>query len=192
MVKQFKMIFHRVLGSSSHTPSLIELITFCSNSVRVVNERPITTLSDDPRDTTVVTPASLLTPGFDSYSPVGKAHNRDELRRDYRFNLALADRFWHDWIGFYLPTLQGRNKWREAATNLQIGQLVLVGDSEDITKRGKYRLGRVAEVFPQLHHGKPIVRRAKIAVTVYDSATDQYTINHILRDISKIAPVGPC
>ena len=124
MIKQFKLILHRILDSSTHTPNLIELITFCSNSVRVVNERPITPLSDDPRDNTVVTPASLFTPGLDPYTPVGIAHERDELRSDFRFNLALADRFWRDWVAFYLPTLQGRNKWRETSkelTNWPIG-----------------------------------------------------------------------
>ena len=49
-----------------------------------------------------LTPAFLLTPGLDSYALVGRSHNKDELRRDYRFNLALADRFWHDLNGFLL------------------------------------------------------------------------------------------
>ena len=44
----------------------MELITFCCNSVRVVNERPLTALSSDPRDNTVLTPASVLTPGLES------------------------------------------------------------------------------------------------------------------------------
>ena len=74
----------------------MKLITFCSHSVRVVHERPLTAVSSDPRDNTVLTPASLLTHGLDPYTSVGRAHNRDELRRDYRFNLASADRFWHD------------------------------------------------------------------------------------------------
>ena len=189
MVKQIKRILQRTLDPAAHTPSLIELITFCSNAVRVVNERPITALSEDPRDCTVVTPASLLTPGFHPYSPVGSVHERDHLRRDYKFCVALAERFWKDWMAFYLPTLQGRNKWRESAQNLQVGDLVLVGDAEDISKRGNYRVGRISEIFPQMHHGKPIVRRAKVAVTVYDSKSDSYAIDHILRDISRIAPV---
>ena len=95
----------------------------------------------------MVTPASLLTPSFDIYSPVGRAHDHDHLRRDYRFNLDLADRFWKSWVAFYLPTLQGRNKWQEIARNLQVGELVLVGDAEDVAVRGKYRVGRIAEVF---------------------------------------------
>ena len=103
--------------------------------------------------------------------------------------MALADCFWKDWVACYLPTLQGRNKWRETSQNLQIGDLVLVGDSADISERGKYRIGRVAELFLQMHNGNPIVRRAKIAVTEYDFKTDSYKVEHKYRDISRIAPV---
>ena len=62
-------------------------------------------------------------------------------------------------------------------------------DSADIFDRGKYRVGRVAEVFPQMHNGNPIVRRDKIAVTEYNSKTDSYKVEHTYRDISRIAPV---
>ena len=103
--------------------------------------------------------------------------------------MALADRFWKDRVACYLPTLQEKNKWRETSKNLQIGDLVLVGDSADISEKGKYRVGRVAEVFPQMHNGNPIVRRAKVAVAEYDSITDSYKVEHIYRDISRIAPV---
>ena len=135
----------------------------------MVNERKLTAVSSDPRDNTVLTPASLLTFGLDPYTSVGRVHDKDELRRDYRFNLALVDRFWHDWLDFFLPTLQGKNKWRETARNFKIGQLLLVGDKEDLLTKGKHRVGRVAKTFPQTNHGKPIVRRAKIAVTNFDS-----------------------
>ena len=64
-----------------------------------------------------------------------------------------------------------------------------MGDSADISKRGKYGAGRVGKVFNQMHNGNPIVRRAKIAVTEYDSKTDSYKLEHIYRDISRIAPV---
>ena len=64
-----------------------------------------------------------------------------------------------------------------------------MGDSADISKRGKYRAGRVGEVFNQMHNGNPIVWRAKIAVTEYDSKTDSYKVEYIYRDISRIAPV---
>ena len=60
--------------------------------------------------------------------------------------------------------VQGRSKWRVACQNLAEGQLVLVGNAEDTSKRGTYRLGRVHCVYPQLRRGKEIVRRATIAV----------------------------
>ena len=85
----------------------------------------------------------------------------------------------------------GKNKWRKAAENLKIGQLVMVGDAENIGRRGHYRLGRVVEILPQIYRGRPIVRMAKVAVTVHDPGTNSYKLDHIYRDISKIAPVGP-
>ena len=93
-------------------------------------------------------------------------------------------------MDFYLSTLQGRNKWREIARNLHVGELVLVGDAEDVAVRGKYRMGRIAEAFLEIHQGKPLVRRANIAVTEYDSRNDIYKVEHIYRSISRIAPVG--
>ena len=85
----------------------------------------------------------------------------------------------------YLPTLQGRNKWRVTRNNIYTGQLVLVGDAEDISRRGAYRLGRV---HPQWRNGKELVRRATVAVSK-DRGDGTNKIEYILRDISKIAPV---
>ena len=59
-----------------------------------------------------------------------------------------------------------------------------------VAVKGKYRVGRIAKVFSQIHQGKPLVRRAKIAVTEFDSKNDLYKVEHIYRDISRIAPVG--
>ena len=57
----------------------------------------------------------------------------------------------------YLPTLQGRNKWRTLQTNLVPGQLVLLGDAEDISGRGAYRLGRIHCLHPHIRQGKEVV-----------------------------------
>ena len=102
------------------------------------------------------------------------------------YNATLAHRFWLSWIKGYLPTLQGRSKWRVTRENLSPGQLVLVGDATDIFKRGTYRLERIHCVHTQQRKVKDIVRRATIAV-LKDSGTGE--IEYILRDLSKIAPV---
>ena len=67
-----------------------------------------------------------------------------------------------------------------------VGQLVLVGDADDISKRGEYRLGRVHRVHPQMYKGREIVRRDTIAVLKNSGSGD---IEYVLRDISKIAPI---
>ena len=88
------------------------------------------------------------------------------------------------WVKGYLSTLQARVKWRVTKNNLVLGQLVLVGDSDDFVHRGSYRLGRVHEVHPQLRSGVNIVRRATVAVLNKSGGID-----YVLRDISKIATV---
>ena len=97
----------------------------------MVNKHPITALREDFRKLTVVAPALLLVSGFDPYTLVGIAH--DHLSWDYEFIAAQAERFWKDWVVFYLLTLQSRNKWQEAAYYLQVNELVSVGDVEDIS-----------------------------------------------------------
>ena len=188
LIKQFKIVLSNVLDASSHKPNFTELLTYTGNAVRIVNERPLIPLSDDPRDFTAITPASLLTPFFDPYSTVGHPHDRDMLRRDYRFNVGLSQAFWEKWISCYLPLLQGRKKWQKMGENLKPGQLVVLGAPPDITKRGSYQLGRVHEVIPQYRNGKPIVRRAKIAIAKYD-AEGNLKIDYVLRDISCISVV---
>ena len=60
MVKLFKHAFNRVLDQSRRMPSLIEIQTFTSDAVRIVNDRPLTSLSDKPNDLAVITPSSSL------------------------------------------------------------------------------------------------------------------------------------
>ena len=69
------------------------------------------------------------------------------------------------------------------------GQLMLVGDAEDIAKRGLYRLGRIHCLHPQMRKGKEIVRRATEAVLANHLGSEAGKIQYILRNVSKIAPV---
>ena len=159
---------------------------FVSDAVRIVNDRPLTDVSSAPNNLSPVTPACFLGQQLAPNTPVGAFHNTGDLRRDYHYNATLAHKFWLCWVKGYLPTLQGRNKWRVTQENLFVGQLVLVGDADDISKRGAYRLGRVHRVHPQMYKGREIVRRATIAMLKNSGSGD---IEYVLRDISKIAPI---
>ena len=71
--------------------------------------------------------------------------------------------------------MQGRNKWKALQKNLAMGQLVLVGDAEDLSHRGAFRLGRIHCLHPQTRKGKQVIRCAKVAVmgNVLVAATTQ-------------------
>ena len=137
MVKLFKSSLSKVLFDARRKPSLIELQTFFSDAVRIVNDRPLTTPSDQFNDLCPVTPSSFLGQHLVPNTPICDVHDKGDLRKDYVHNSTLAQRLW---IKGYLPTLQGRNKWKTLKQNLVIGQLILVGDSEDIYGRGVYSL----------------------------------------------------
>ena len=103
---------------------------------------------------------SCLTPN----TSLSAFHDQSDLRRDYQFNVHLDHKFGISWMKRYLPTIQGRTKWRIARQNLSSGRLVLVGDAYDIAKRGHYCLGRIQQIHPQIRKGREIVRRATLAV----------------------------
>ena len=81
MVKQVKTMLFRTLEKSTRKPNFVELLTYIGSAVRIVNKRPLVPLSDDPRDFTVITPASLLTPYSCPLSVMGQPHDRDQFRR---------------------------------------------------------------------------------------------------------------
>ena len=186
MVKLFKNAVGRVLEQTRRKPTLFELQTFFSNAVKIVNDRPLTTPSDQPNDLSPITPSSLLGQHLSPNTPLCAFHKKGDLRRDFIYNSTLADKFWLSWMKSYLPTLQGRNKWRTLQTNLVPGQLVLLGDADDISGRGAYRLGKIHCLHPHIRQGKEVIRRATVAVF---SNSKSGEMEHVLRDLSKIAPV---
>ena len=164
MVKLFKNVLGTVIGETPSKLLSIELHTFVSGAVRIVNDRPLTSVSSHPNDLLPISPSSFIGQQLAQNTPISAFHDRGDLRRDYLYNVTHANKFWKSWFKGYLPTLQGRGKWRVVCQNLAEDQLVLVGNAEDTNKRGAYRLIRVHCAHPQLRRGKEIVRGATITV----------------------------
>ena len=151
MVKLFKNALGRVIGEARRKPSLIELQIFVSDAVRIVNDRPLTSVSSHLNDLLPISPSSFCGQQLAPYIPISAFHDREHLRRDCLYNVTLGNKFWKSWFKGYPPTLQGRGKWRVACQNLAKGQLVLVGNAEDTNKCGTYRLRRVHCVHTTVH-----------------------------------------
>ena len=121
--------------------SLITLLTVVEG---IVNNRPITKLSDDPRDDKPLTPNHILMLRSGSSLPPGEFTERDQYRRRWKQVQYLADVFWHRWLKEYLPNLQERHKWLKVRRNFKIGDLVLV--KQESTPRNQWPLGLVVGV----------------------------------------------
>ena len=123
------------------------LLTLMSECESVVNNRPITSVSDDPSDFQPLTPNSLLLLKQEVNLPRGIFSERDNYsRRRWRQAQHLADIFWKRWRVEYLPRLQRRQKWVNNKCNISENDVVLVMD--DNLPRNVWLLGRVIEVFP--------------------------------------------
>lgn len=113
----------------------------------MLNDRPITRLSEDPNDLEALTPNHLLLLKGKPVLPPGLFNKGDVYaRRRWKQTQYISDLFWKRWIREYLPLLQERQKWNQEKRNFVPGDLVMVADST--APRGSWMLGRVLETFP--------------------------------------------
>ena len=136
------------------------LYTFMTEVEKILNDRPITFVSNDSRDPEPLTPNKLLLLRSNSSVPPGIFTPEDKYnKRWWRQAQYLANVFWRRWVREYLPTLQTRQKWIHLQQNVCVDDLVLVAD--DNLPRGQWPLGRVLEVYPDVDG---IVRSVKIRI----------------------------
>lgn len=151
----------KVMGALAKEQPLDEegLLTLLCEVEAIVNGRPITKVSDDPRDPEALTPNHLLLLRAGPSHPPGHFQKTDNYsRRRWRQVQYLADVFWKRWTREYLPSLQERQKWEKASRNFAVGDVVLVLD--DSLPRCSWPLGRVIEVFP--NHSDGLVRSVRL------------------------------
>lgn len=106
------------------------LCTLMAEVTAVINARPLTSVSNDPEDPFILSPAILLTQKVGVPPPPGDFTDKDLLTKQWRQVQALANKFWNHWSREYLPTLQYRRKWTRSHQNLQEGDIVLLRDSQ--------------------------------------------------------------
>ena len=110
----------------------------------IVNGRPITKLSDDPKDMKPLTPNDLLLLRPDNVLSPGNFVKQDALRQNWRQVQYLANVFWSRWLKEYLPTLQERQKWLVPQRNFKAGDLVLL--MCESTPRSRWPLALIVDI----------------------------------------------
>ena len=124
----------------------------------LLNGRPITKVSDDPKDLHALTPNHLLLTQSNQPLPPGVFHKADVYsKRRWRQVQYLVDIFWKRWIREYIPILQKRQKWLQPKRNVAVGDLVLLTDSS--MPRNMWLMGKVVKIVPDK---KGLVRRVQV------------------------------
>ncbi|GFW64827.1 integrase catalytic domain-containing protein [Trichonephila clavipes] len=143
LVGMLKNVLRKVLGKVSLNEE--ELNTLLCDAESIINSRPITYLSEDPKDLVALTPAMFLqeireigVPDFDMIDS-----KKLERRFIYRVKIRkdLRNRFRNEYLGL----LKDYSKVRKEAS-VKDGNIVLIGDND--VKRINWPMAKIIKSFP--------------------------------------------
>ena len=121
-------------------------LTLISEVEDIINNRPLTYLSEDHEDLEALTPNQfLIGRNFCNYYLVNKNCKKDVCRRKkWRQVQILSDYFGKCWLHEYLPSLTFRSNWTARKEQINVNDLALIKEND--VKPGQWPLGRVVEV----------------------------------------------
>ncbi len=113
----------------------------------MLNDRPITKLSEDPNDLEALTPNHLLLMKGKPILPPELFEKTDlYAKRRWKQVQYIANLFWKRWVHEYLPLLQERQRWTKERRSFMPGEVIVVANST--APRGSWLLGRILKTFP--------------------------------------------
>lgn len=145
-VKAMKKHLNRTVANSHFTYD--ELYTTLTRIESCLNSRPLTPLSNDPSDLSVLTPAHFLIGSSLQALPESSCLDvpTTRLNRWQRVQ-QIVQQIWSRWSKEYLCQLQQRTKWVSSkGVSLKIGMLVLIKDNN--LPPLHWQRGRVVDIHP--------------------------------------------
>ena len=145
LIRSVRAIMRTIIGQQSLTDE--SLATLFAEIERILNDRPLTQVSDDARDPEPLSPAQLLLlRGAAGCTPLtSTAAGSTHAQRWWRHAQVMSDAFWKRWLREYIPKLMARQKWQTPQPNIKRGDLVLIADYN--RPRGSWPLGIIEEVY---------------------------------------------
>ena len=144
MVKSAKRAIYGVLGNNDVADE--ELITIFSGAESLINSRPLTYQTADPRDDVPLTPNHFLHRKMGGDFAPETELTTFSLSKRWRKVQDLISRVWRRRMSEYLPMLRARSKWNEVVADMKKGDVVLVHQPDLV--RGRWPLGRIVDTFP--------------------------------------------
>ena len=111
----------------------------------LLNERPVGKIPTDVHDSSYLAPNDMLLGRATSQIPSGPFDESVSLKGRFKFVQSIVKAVWIKWNRYYFPSLLVRKKWHTEHRNVQVGDIVLIQDSNAI--RGVWKLGYVVKFF---------------------------------------------
>ncbi|CAG2242219.1 unnamed protein product [Mytilus edulis] len=166
MIKSAKRAIYAILGNADINDE--ELLTAFTGAEALINSRPLTYQSADPKDDTPLTPNHFLHGQLGGHFAPETVDITDfNPRKRWRRIQELIRHFWKRWIRQWLPGLNNKKGHKT-------DDIVLVMNPN--VQRGHWPLGRIIEVFPG-KDGHVRVAKVSLGQTVF------------MRPITKLCPL---
>ena len=145
LVRSAKVAIKAVLGNQTVSDEVLS--TVLTEVEFLLNGRPLTHVSMDPKDPEPITPNHFIHGGRLLNIPPG-VFEKDEItgRKRWRASQAMVNEIWKRWLREYVPDLIERRKWLRPQRNIGVDDLVLIVDQN--IPRGHWPLGKVIKVVP--------------------------------------------
>lgn len=174
-VKSAKTLLLKTIAERSLTYE--ELETIVIEIEAILNSRPLTQMSNDPNDLSVLTPGHfLIGEPITATTDVNARELKTSLTTRWKLITEMKQEFWRRWSREYLNELQYRYKWKERCQNVNPGDIVMI--KEDNLAGFKWKIGRIEQV----HKGNDGL------VRVADVKTATGTLSRAIHSLSPL----PC
>lgn len=142
MIRTIRKVLYRLLYNVVLTDEILTTI-FCE-AESIVNNRPITKVTEDVMDGQPLTPNHFLISRSSQTIDLSNFTESQAHRRRWCLVQQMATAFWKRWVKQYLMELQTRSKWTETRTDLKVSDLVFIMDEQ--SPRSEWPLGQIEDV----------------------------------------------
>ncbi|CAI2732197.1 unnamed protein product [Schistosoma spindalis] len=145
MIRSVRRVLSTLVKEQPLTDECLE--TFMTEAERIINNRPLVPVTDDPKDLDAITPAKLLLLR-ENVAEFANTLSNDRYSKRWKQANYLAQVFWRRWSKEYVSLLQRRYKWTQLERNIREGDLVMI--CSDFSEKNKWPLGLVQRVIPRI------------------------------------------
>ena len=126
LIRSVKEAFYNTIPSQQTLLTDEELLTCFKHVEKLVNSRPLTIVSGDPRDPVALTPGDFLLGSRDTVISGVNNPVRCNLKERWRLLQNLTTKLWNEFIEQYLCHLHVRERWPERQNPIKENQVVVL------------------------------------------------------------------